>query len=178
MGLFNKKELKRIAELEATKEDLENQISVLNKRLEENIKFMNDNKITDCQTATNFLNETKEEIALLLKTKNEYQNDIQYLYEQTEISKITLAETIQKREKQETTFNNLKEKTKNLKKYSKDIQEAIRKYHEYDDEQVIEDILAVKYADLEPNIELKLNCFNMKELRKNIKKMRNSFLCF
>jgi len=169
MGLFNKKELKRIAELEATKEDLENQISVLNKRLEENIKFMNDNKITDCQTATNFLNETKEEIALLLKTKNEYQNDIQYLYEQTEISKITLAETIQKREKQETTFNNLKEKTKNLKKYSKDIQEAIRKYHEYDDEQVIEDILAVKYADLEPNIELKLNCFNMKELRKKYK---------
>ncbi len=169
MGLFNKKELKRIAELEATKEDLENQISVLNKRLEENIKFMNDNKIIDCQTATNFLNETKEKIALLLKAKNEYQNDIQHLYEQTEISKITLAETIQKREKQEATFNNLKEKTKNLKKYSKDIQEAIKKYHEYDDEQVIDDILTVKYADLEPNIELKLNCLNMKELRKKYK---------
>ena len=46
MGLFNKKELKRIAELEQ-------QINILQTELNENQKFMMDNHITDCQSAEN-----------------------------------------------------------------------------------------------------------------------------
>lgn len=64
MGLFNKKELKRIAELEK-------QINILQTELNENQKFMMDNHITDCQSAENYLKDIKVNIYQLESRKSD-----------------------------------------------------------------------------------------------------------
>ena len=77
MGLFNKKELKRIAELEQ-------QINILQTELNENQKFMMDNHITDCQSADNYLKDIKVNIYQLESKKSDL-----------EVSNNKLDETIQ-----------------------------------------------------------------------------------
>ena len=63
MGLFNKKELKRIAELEQ-------QINILQTELNENQKFMMENHITECQSAENDLKDIKVNIYQLESRKS------------------------------------------------------------------------------------------------------------
>lgn len=169
MGLFNKKELKRIAELEDIQLEQQRRIQQLTNQLNKNVEFMTNNKITDCQDALKLLEETNLQIESLNSIKSNYQQELDSLKNQINNSKVVLNEVTEKTSKQEITFNNLKIKIKELRNYSKDIQTAIKMYHEYDNEKAIDDILLQHYSDLEPTVELKLNCFNMKELRKKYK---------
>ncbi len=162
MGLFNKKELKKIAELEL-------EIQTLKVQLNDKIKFMDENKITDCQSALTLLDETRKEINNLKSIKNNHEQEVNDLENKIKTNNQLLEEVIEKTSKQETAFNNLKDKAKKLREYSKDIQNAIKLYHERDYESGITEVLEQKFEDLEPTIKLKLNCFNMKELRKQYK---------
>ncbi len=162
MGLFNKKELKRI-------EELEKQLSNLQNELDEIHKFMADNHITDCQSADNYLKDIKVNI-YQLESK---QSDL-------EVSNNKLDETIQEKNnilndlnesvnKQEKTLDNQKFKVQHLKKYAKEIQKVIDEFHKNDDESTIFQIDLEKYNDLLPTIDLKLNCLNIAELRKEFR---------
>lgn len=162
MGLFNKKELKRIAELEQ-------QINILQTELNENQKFMMDNHITDCQSADNYLKDIKVNIYQLESKKSDL-----------EVSNNKLDETIQEKNnilndlnesvnKQEKTLDNQKFKVQHLKKYAKEIQKAIDDFHMYEDATTLSQIDIEKYNELLPTIEIKLNCLNIAELRKEFK---------
>lgn len=162
MGLFNKKELKRIAELEQ-------QINILQTELNENQKFMMDNHITDCQSADNYLKDIKVNIYQLESKKSDL-----------EVSNNKLDETIQEKNnilndlnesvnKQEKTLDNQKFKVQHLKKYAKEIQKAIDDFHMYEDATTLSQIDIEKYNELLPTIEIKLNCLNIAELRKEFR---------
>ena len=162
MGLFNKKELKRIAELEQ-------QINILQTELNENQKFMMDNHITDCQSADNYLKDIKVNSYQLESKKSDL-----------EVSNNKLDETIQEKNnilndlnesvnKQEKTLDNQKFKVQHLKKYAKEIQKAIDDFHMYEDATTLSQIDIEKYNELLPTIEIKLNCLNIAELRKEFR---------
>lgn len=166
MGLFNKKELKRIAELEGIVNDLKKDLERSQVTLNNNLKFMQDNHINECKDALELLEKTNSSIKELNEEKLNLTQSINKLESDIQEKNNLLNETEIKLNKQETTFNNLKIKIKNLRKFSKDIQDAIETYHSYDNEEAINDILLKKVEELEPTVHIKLNCFNMKELRK------------
>lgn len=176
MGLFNKKELRKIAELEEIIKkqnlhinSLETDLSNMTKKHDENLKYMQENKITDCQKAEMKITELNDKIKRLndsISAKTDEISSLDMKINENNTKNNDLSNLISK---QETTLNNLKSKIKNLRSLSKDIQNAIEIYHKYDNEEEINYILKQKIEDLDPTVELKLNCLNMKELRKKYK---------
>lgn len=163
MGLFNKKELKRIKELE----------NLLN----ENHKFMADNHITDCQAADNYLKDIKININQLETEKADLEESNNKLEESIQEKNKVLDNLNKTVDKQEKTLDNQKFKIQHLKKYAKEIQEAIDDFHKNGTEFSVSQIDLEKYNDLLPTIDLKLSCLNIPELRKefreNDKKIKN-----
>lgn len=176
MGLFNKKELAKIAELEKQLQEkqfnnniLVEELNRTKKELDEVLDYMQKNKITDCMSAEQYLNRLVEKTDLLTKEEVKHRDTISVLENR-------VAELLSIKEQNEednrsalVTLNNIKEKTKRLRRYSKDVQDAIYAYHAYENEDKIDDVVYEKINELEPTVELKLNCLDMKELRKEYK---------
>ena len=166
MGLFNKKELRRIAELEKELETTKLELSEVKKAHEKNLSFMKENKISECQEAKSYLDNVDKNIKHLESEEKKHQYNLNALSEDIDKKTETLQELTEKTNKQNVTLENLKQKIKILRSFSKDIQNAIKSYHEYDNETTINEVLQKQIKDLDPTIELKLNCLDMKELRK------------
>lgn len=162
MGLFNKKELKRIAELEQ-------QINILQTELNENQKFMMDNHITDCQSAENYLKDTKVNIYQLESRKSDLEESDNKLNKVIQEKNDILNDLNESVAKQEKTLNNQRFKVQHLKKYAKEIQKAIDDFHMYEDETTLSQVDIEKYNELLPTIEIKLNCLNIAELKKEFR---------
>ena len=162
MGLFNKKELKRIAELEQ-------QINILQTELNENQKFMMDNHITDCQSAENYLKDIKVNIYQLESRKSDLEESDNKLNKVIQEKNDILNDLNESVAKQEKTLNNQRFKVQHLKKYSKEIQKAIDDFHMYEDETTLSQVDIEKYNELLPTIEIKLNCLNIAELKKEFR---------
>ena len=162
MGLFNKKELKRIAELEQ-------QINILQTELNENQKFMMDNHITDCQSAENYLKDIKVNIYQLESRKSDLEESDNKLNKVIQEKNDILNDLNESVAKQEKTLNNQRFKVQHLKKYAKEIQKAIDDFHMYEDETTLSQVDIEKYNELLPTIEIKLNCLNIAELKKEFR---------
>lgn len=162
MGLFNKKELKRIAELEK-------QINILQTELNENQKFMMDNHITDCQSAENYLKDIKVNIYQLESRKSDLEESDNKLNKVIQEKNDILNDLNESVAKQEKTLNNQRFKVQHLKKYAKEIQKAIDDFHMYEDETTLSQVDIEKYNELLPTIEIKLNCLNIAELKKEFR---------
>lgn len=162
MGLFNKKELKRIAELEQ-------QINILQTELNENQKFMMDNHITDCQSAENYLKNIKVNIYQLESRKSDLEESDNKLNKVIQEKNDILNDLNESVAKQEKTLNNQRFKVQHLKKYAKEIQKAIDDFHMYEDETTLSQVDIEKYNELLPTIEIKLNCLNIAELKKEFR---------
>lgn len=162
MGLFNKKELKRIAELEK-------QINILQTELNENQKFMMDNHITDCQSAENYLKDIKVNIYQLESRKSDLEESDNKLNKVIQEKNDILNDLNESVAKQEKTLNNQRFKVQHLKKYAKEIQKAIDDFHMYEDETTLSQVNIEKYNELLPTIEIKLNCLNIAELKKEFR---------
>lgn len=162
MGFFNKKELKRIAELEK-------QLNTLQNTLDENHKFMTDNHISDCQSAKKLLNDINISVSQLERKKSNLEESNTKLDETIQEKNSTLNTINEKITKQEKTLENQKFKLRHLKKYAKEIKKMIDDFHEYDDSSAISQINLNKYSELSPTIDLKLNCLNITELRKEFR---------
>ena len=162
MGLFNKKELKRIAELEQ-------QINILQTELNENQKLMMDNHITDCQSAENYLKDIKVNIYQLESRKSDLEESDNKLNKVIQEKNDILNDLNESVAKQEKTLNNQRFKVQHLKKYAKEIQKAIDDFHMYEDETTLSQVDIEKYNELLPTIEIKLNCLNIAELKKEFR---------
>lgn len=162
MGLFNKKELKRIAELEQ-------QINILQTELNENQKFMMDNHITDCQSAENYLKDIKVNIYQLESRKSDLEESDNKLNKVIQEKNDILNDLNESVAKQEKTLNNQRFKVQHLKKYAKEIQKSIDDFHMYEDETTLSQVDIEKYNELLPTIEIKLNCLNIAELKKEFR---------
>ena len=171
MGLFNKKELKRIAELEeqlksCQEENLKINADLRNK-LAENEKYMRENGITDCMTASAKLAAIEKSIEIHTESDRQLLQKIDSLNNDITLKTDQLNDLDEKIKKNDTTLNNLKVKIKNLRQYSKEIQEAIKAYHAYEDDGGLTDELIEKFQDLVPTVTIKLNALDVKDLRKS-----------
>lgn len=162
MGWFNKKELKRIAELEQIikeKEEKEAQIK----------EYLDKNGITDVLSAEKKLSEINSNIE---KAQNDENYLKQKLEELTPIVQAKVEEFQQINEnieKSQKTFENLKSAISYLRKYRNDIVKAMKIYHETEDIEALSDIDWHKYDDLLPSVELKMNAMDVADLRKAFK---------
>ncbi len=162
MGLFNKKELKRIAELEQ-------QINILQTKLNENQKFMMDNHITDCQSAENYLKDIKVNIYQLESRKSDLEESDNKLNKVIQEKNVILNDLNDSVTKQEKILDNQRFKVQHLKKYAKEIQKAIDDFHMYEDATTLSQVDIEKYNELLPTIDIKLNCLNIAELKKEFR---------
>lgn len=169
MGLFNKKELKRIAELEE-------QLTAVKSELNENKSFMAHNHITDCKSADELLlklkletSEIKSQIFVSNQEIEKQNRTINTLNDQIVEKENEILNLDEKISKQIKTIEDQKNKVKHLKLYAKEIREVINNYHQNSDENSIFSIDLEKYSELSPTIELELNSLNVPELKKEFR---------
>lgn len=151
MGLFNKKELQRIQELEielSELKELQNNLGI-NDYLEAHQRIEKEKKeALDLEQRLTFKNESLENKIITLTEK--------------------LSNLVEENEKEEKKLESSKNKLDRTKYLYKNLEYSLKKYGEisFNNDILVNDELINEVEQLKPTVTLHLNCLNIQELKK------------
>lgn len=186
MGLFNKKEIARIAELEKQLESTNNALTNTKKELAYQKEINDDLGITSLIESRNIINQERIEFDQKMSDElNTHTNRIQSLTE--EINKLIEKQSVENSKLFEIENNRVEKETDLNKTISqlnnqqqklqtiKELNKAIKSLNQYDttDEEILK-----KAESLIPTVTAHLNCLDNSELRKNLERMKKTLRLF
>lgn len=173
MGLFNKKELRRIQELEQelNRKDILNK--TLQKELTEKTNFISSNDLEDSVKRKNFIAKLEEQEKSLKAKINSVNTELALLKSKEEEETLKEKSLSEEVTKKENTLSNLTNKIKNMRSYFNLLKKAESEYYALSDSDLESYTISIpeneEFNELMPTVEIKLNCMDQKDLRKQFK---------